>query len=138
MTAKVALKKIFEAKQRAEQVRELLRSLGQRDEQVALTHRYAEAMSAGVKFPPVTVFYDGDSYWLAEGFHRVKAAYAAGFDSVLCDVHQGTIEEAQWYSFSANRSNGLRRTTQDKQRAVKAAIMAMSSFTERKLPRRMA
>ncbi len=84
---------------------------------------YAEAMSAGVKFPPVTVFYDGDSYWLADGFHRVKAAYAAGFDSVLCDVHQGTIEEAQWYSFSANRGNGLRRTTQDKQRAVKAALV---------------
>ena len=84
---------------------------------------YAEAMSAGVKFPPVTVFYDGDSYWLADGFHRVKAAYAAGFDSVLCDVQQGTIEEAQWYSFSANRGNGLRRTTQDKQRAVKAALV---------------
>jgi transposase-like protein len=84
---------------------------------------YAEAMSGGVKFPPVTVFYDGDSYWLADGFHRVKAAYAAGFDSVLCDVQQGTIEEAQWYSFSANRGNGLRRTTQDKQRAVKAALV---------------
>ena len=84
---------------------------------------YAEAMCGGVKFPPVTVFYDGDSYWLADGFHRVKAAYAAGFDSVLCDVHQGTIEDAQWYSFSANRGNGLRRTTQDKQRAVKAALV---------------
>ena len=84
---------------------------------------YAEAMSAGVKFPPVTVFYDGDSYWLADGFHRVKAAYAAGFDTVLCEVQQGTIEEAQWFSFSANRGNGLRRTTQDKQRAVKAALL---------------
>ena len=84
---------------------------------------YAEAMSARVKFPPVAVFYDGDNYWLADGFHRVKAAYAAGFDSVLCEVHQGTIEEAQWYSFSANRGNGLRRTTQDKQRAVKAALL---------------
>ena len=84
---------------------------------------YAEAMSAGVKFPPVTVFYDGDSYWLADGFHRVKAAYAAGFDAVLCDIQQGTIEEAQWFSFSANRGNGLRRTTQDKQRAVKAALL---------------
>lgn len=84
---------------------------------------YAEAMSGGVKFPPVAVFYDGDSYWLADGFHRVKAAYAAGFDSVLCEVHQGTIDEAQWYSFAANRGNGLRRTTQDKQRAVKAALV---------------
>lgn len=48
LTANVALKKISEAKKRAEQVRELLRSLGQRDEQMALTHRYAAAMSAPV------------------------------------------------------------------------------------------
>ena len=59
---------------------------------------YAEEMGAGVKFPPVVVFYDGENYWLADGFHRVKAAYAAGFDTVRCDVHQGTIEEAQWYT----------------------------------------
>ena len=84
---------------------------------------YAEAMGAGVKFPPVIAFYDGDNYWLADGFHRLKAAYAAGFDAIPCDVHQGTLEEAQWYSFSANRTNGLRRTTQDKQRAVKAALL---------------
>ena len=84
---------------------------------------YAEAMGVGVKFPAVIVFYDGDSYWLADGFHRVKAAYAAGFDSVLSEIHQGTIEDAQWHSFSANKANGLRRTTQDKQRAVKAALL---------------
>jgi Fe-S-cluster containining protein len=48
LTANVALKKISEAKKRAEQVRELLRSLGQREEQMALTHRYTAAMSAPV------------------------------------------------------------------------------------------
>jgi hypothetical protein len=48
MTASAALKKISEAKRQAEQVRELLRSLGQRDERMALTHRYAEAMSAPI------------------------------------------------------------------------------------------
>lgn len=48
MTAGAALKKIAEARQRAEKVRELLRLLDQRDEQMALTHRYAEAMSAPV------------------------------------------------------------------------------------------
>ncbi len=84
---------------------------------------YAEAMGAGMKFPSLTVFYDGENYWLADGFHRLKAAYAAGFDSILCEIHQGTLEEAQWCSFSANRNNGLRRTTQDKQRAVKAALI---------------
>jgi Fe-S-cluster containining protein len=46
LTAKAALKKISEAKRQAEQVKELLRLLGQRDERVAFTHRYAAAMSA--------------------------------------------------------------------------------------------
>ncbi len=50
MTTKAALKKISAAKQQAERVRELLRLLGRRDEWVAFTHRYAEAMSAPVDF----------------------------------------------------------------------------------------
>jgi transposase-like protein len=83
---------------------------------------YTDAMAAGAKFPPVTVFYDGERYWLADGFHRVRAAYAADCESIECDVRQGTLEDAQWFSFSANSSNGLRRTNDDKQRAVKAAL----------------
>jgi hypothetical protein len=84
---------------------------------------YSAAMGAGAQFPPVAVFYDGTDYWLADGFHRVKAAYAAGHDTIECEVRQGRLEDAQWYSFSANKTNGLRRTTKDKQRAVKAALL---------------
>lgn len=83
---------------------------------------YSVAMGAGAQFPPVAVFHDGTNYWLADGFHRLKAAYAAGHDTIESEVHQGTLEDAQWYSFSANRTNGLRRTTDDKQRAVRAAL----------------
>ena len=50
LTASAALKKSSDTKKRAGYVRELLRSLGQRDERMALTHRYAEAMSAPVDF----------------------------------------------------------------------------------------
>ena len=88
---------------------------------------YAEAMGAGAKFPPVTVFYDGTDYWLADGFHRVKAAYAVGHDTIECEVHQGTVDEARWLSFSANRTNGLRRTNNDKQRALSAALQHPNS-----------
>jgi transposase-like protein len=84
---------------------------------------YAEAMAAGVKFPPVVVFHDGEHYWLADGFHRLKAAFASGFDTIDCELPQGTLEDAQWYSFSANKTNGLRRTNEDKQRAVKSALL---------------
>jgi len=48
MTAGAALKKIAIARQRAEKVRELLRQSGQGTEPMALTHRYAEAMSAPI------------------------------------------------------------------------------------------
>jgi hypothetical protein len=48
MTSDAALKKIAVAKKQAEEVRDLLRSLGQRDEHMALSHRYADAMSAAV------------------------------------------------------------------------------------------
>mgnify|MGYP004701409471 CR=1 FL=1 len=84
---------------------------------------YTEAMEAGTKFPPVVIFYDGDNYWLADGFHRAKAADQAGLDEIACDLHQGTQQDAQWYSFSANKTNGLRRTNDDKGRAIRAALL---------------
>ena len=83
---------------------------------------YMDAMTDGADFPPVVVFYDGTHYWLADGFHRVKATDQAGRDDIACDVHQGTQEDAQWYSFAANKTNGLRRTNGDKHRAVQAAL----------------
>jgi Fe-S-cluster containining protein len=48
MTPGAALKKIAAAKRRVEKVRELLRQSGQREEQMALTHRYTEVMSAPI------------------------------------------------------------------------------------------
>jgi Fe-S-cluster containining protein len=48
LAAAAALKKISTAKIQTEKVHGLLRSLGQRDERMALTHRYAEAMSAPI------------------------------------------------------------------------------------------
>ena len=83
---------------------------------------YMDAMTDGAEFPPVVVFYDGANYWLADGFHRVKAAEQAGNEETACDLHQGTQQDAQWYSFGANKTNGLRRTNDDKHRAVKAAL----------------
>ncbi len=45
MTPSAALKRISEAKALAEKVRELLQSLGQRDDSMPLTKRYAQKMS---------------------------------------------------------------------------------------------
>jgi Fe-S-cluster containining protein len=50
LTPAAALQRIARAKSLADKVRTLLRAAGQRDEQRALTHRYAEAMRAPVDF----------------------------------------------------------------------------------------
>ncbi len=54
MTTTAALKKIADTKKRAEKVRSLLQTLNQHDEQMALTQRYAEAMSAPIDFSDET------------------------------------------------------------------------------------
>jgi hypothetical protein len=84
---------------------------------------YAEQMRQGAEFPPVTVFFDGKDYWLADGFHRLMAAKEARpGQAIEVDLQQGTLSQAQWFSYSANKSHGLRRTNDDKRRAVKAAL----------------
>ena len=76
---------------------------------------YAELMQAGVKFPPLVVFNDGDNYWLADGFHRIGEALRAFPDKPIeAEVIQGTQSDTQWYSFGANKANGLRRSNEDK------------------------
>ena len=57
MTANAALKKIAEAKFLAGKVRALLRSLGEKNERLALTKRYTQAMSAPVDLSAL----EGDS-----------------------------------------------------------------------------
>jgi hypothetical protein len=79
---------------------------------------YAEAIGSGIALPPVTVYYDGSAYWLADGFHRCAATSTAGLLEIECDVIQGTLEDAQWHSFSANKNNGLRRSNDDYQQDV--------------------
>ena len=50
LTASAALRKISAAKQQADKVRTLLRSLGQADERMALTHRYTAVMNEPLDF----------------------------------------------------------------------------------------
>ena len=87
-----------------------------------VAYGYGDLIKDGAKFPPVVVFFDGSSYWLADGFHRYHGAFSADLTEISAEVIQGTIEDAQWYSFGANKSHGLMRSNDDKQRAVQAAL----------------
>jgi len=83
---------------------------------------YADAMREEASFPPVIVFYDGNKYWLADGFHRVKAAEKAGLDRIAADVRQGGRREALLHSVGANADHGVRRTNKDKRRSVEMVL----------------
>lgn len=83
---------------------------------------YAEAIQNGAQFPPIIAFFDGSEYWLADGFHRVNACKKAGITEVVADVRQGTRRDAVLFSVGANATHGLRRTNQDKRRAVETLL----------------
>ena len=83
---------------------------------------YAEQMRNDVTFPPVTVFFDGAAYWLADGFHRYQANRRMGRDTMVADVQQGGLRDALLYSVGANANHGLRRTNADKRKSVETML----------------
>lgn len=79
---------------------------------------YAEAMQEGDQFPPITVFFDGVEYYLADGFHRLHAAKRIGKASIQATVEAGTLRDAILFSLGANANHGLRRTNADKRQCI--------------------
>ena len=78
-------------------------------------NNYAEAMADGAQFPDVTVFTDGETYWLADGFHRVLAAKSNGKTAISADVRKGTEDDAVVFGGTANNKQGKRPTMADVQ-----------------------
>jgi len=97
----------------------------------ATVKEYAEAYRDGAKFPPVVVFHDGSENILADGFHRVWGAKAAGLVDVLADVRRGSRVDALKYALGANAVHGLKRTNADKRRAVELALKEFSNLSDR-------
>ena len=96
---------------------------------------YREAMERGENFPSLRVVFDGENYWLVDGYHRIEAAEQLDRESFECEVVQGTQTDAQWMSFGVNSQHGLRRTRWDVQRAITAALQHPMSagFSDRML-----
>ncbi len=89
----------------------------------ATCNEYYERMRAGEKFPPIDVYFDGKDHWLVDGFHRIQAyALALPGEPIDCNVFEGSVQDAQWHSYGANKTHGLRRTNADKLRATHAAL----------------
>lgn len=83
---------------------------------------YAEAMQAGATFPPVRTSFDGSAYWLTDGVHRIAAAERIGRTTIAVEVEQGTRRDAVLAACGANAVHGLRRSADDKERAVRTLL----------------
>jgi hypothetical protein len=90
---------------------------------------YAEAMKDGESFPPVVVFYDSTSYWLADGYHRYLAAKTLARErgdeetaTISADIRHGSKLDAVRYALSANARHGKRREPGDYAKAYEIAV----------------
>lgn len=105
---------------------------------------YAEAIEAGALFPALTVFYDGTAYWLGDGFHRLEAMrlvckrMKVFLSEVVVEVRPGTRRDAILYAAAANATHGLRRTPEDKRRAVETLLRddEWHGWSDREIARR--
>ena len=84
----------------------------------AAVEDYAELYRQGVKLPPLVGFDDCHQLWLAGGFHRLDAAKLAGLTEIEVDVDEGGRDDAILYAVGDNATHGVRRTAEDKRRAV--------------------
>ena len=97
--------------------------------------RYTELTQEGIQLPPVTVFHDGQTHWLADGRHRLKARESLGYADIEVEVQTGTERDAQLHAFGANVCHGLVSTTCDRKRVAERLLQddEWKEFPNRKL-----
>lgn len=75
-----------------------------------VVEEYLQAYLDNAVFPPVVAYYDGAHHWLADGFHRVRAAELAGRSHIQTVIHAGTKRDALRHAAGANAHHGLPRS----------------------------
>ena len=97
---------------------DLLKIDGGTQSRLKIDEEYIDEIYENMKedrlYPPVTVFFDGKEYWLADGFHRYHATRKNGKVSIECNITNGLLREAILYSKSANNKHGKRFSLADK------------------------
>lgn len=89
----------------------------------ATVEEYVQAWKSGTAFPPVDVFYDEQTYRLADGVHRFLGAKRAGVKNLRAAVRPGTARDAFLFAAGCNAAHGRRRSNADK-RLIVAKFLA--------------
>jgi hypothetical protein len=70
--------------------------------------KYAAAMKAGEKFPPIVLATINGVYHMVDGWHRLAAMQRAErSDTVEADIIEATERELGWLAIEANNKHGL-------------------------------
>jgi len=85
---------------------------------------YAAAMEEGAAFPPLVLFSDGAALFVADGFHRIRAARQIGRTELLADIRSGSADDALWYALGVRI--GLPYSLPDKRHAIDLALEAFA------------
>lgn len=98
-------------------------------------NEYADVLLGQETLPPITVFFDGIYYYLADGFHRYFAHKQSKIVEIEADVINGTLRNALEFALGTNDKHGLKRTNKDKRKAVLIALEdpEWSSLTNREI-----
>ena len=88
----------------------------------AIVAEYAEAIMRGDTLPPPVCYWDGVHRYAADGFHRIHAHRQAGSVEIQVEQRNGTLREAILFSVGTNAHHGLRRSDDDKRKAVRLLL----------------
>ena len=68
------------------------------------------------------VYFDGSTYWPADGHHRYMAKLAMKAATMLCEVRLGTKRDAVLCAMEINLDHGVRMTHDDKVRSARVLL----------------
>jgi hypothetical protein len=94
---------------------------------------YADLYRAKRTLPKVNLVYDGKFFYPWDGFHRILGRKEAGFQTIPAEVLPGSVEDARWLAVSANQTHGLKRTNEDKRRAVEISLRLRPKMSDRQI-----
>lgn len=81
----------------------------QRSLDQGLVKKYQALMEDAVEFPPIEIIRDAEKYILVDGFHRFQCHENLNKRTIRAFVTEGSLRDAIWESFSANKLHGQPR-----------------------------
>jgi len=108
---------------------------------VETVEEYADVYRAEETLPPLEVFDVDGALVVVDGFHRLEAAFrAAGSLAGVATlpvkiVGHGSMPDAVWYAVGTNLRHGLKRTREDKRKAVTMALELDRDRSDREIAR---